>query len=77
MPGRHFKVKARLKLTDIGGMRESRRRRQVILGVIVVLWGGAITVRELLSGNGFFLFGILMVVVGAFAIAKNRSTSES
>jgi hypothetical protein len=76
MPRRQSKLKARPKLTDIGGMRGSRRR-QVILGVIVVLWGGAVTVRELVSGNGFFLFGVLMVVVGAFAIAKNRSTPES
>lgn len=60
------------------------RRRQLVLGVIFVVWGSAIAVRMLINGipdpsagsysaGGFaaFIFSFVMIGVGARALVKN------
>lgn len=65
------------------------RRRQVILGVVFVLWGGAIAVKMLITGipdptassysaGGFaaFVFSFVMIAVGARALVKHLGRKD-
>jgi hypothetical protein len=61
--------------------------RQLILGIIGVLWGGGIVVSGIVSGMsdgaygagqaGAFVFGVVFLVAGARAINKHRRSNAA
>ena len=70
-------------LASVDGLR----MRQLILGIVGVLWGGAILVLGLLSGvsDGAYgggqiaglVFGLLLLVAGGRAVMKYRSAKSA
>ncbi len=66
---------------------DGQTMRQLILGIIGVLWGGAIVISGVVSGMSdgaygagqttAFLFGIVFLLAGGRAILKYRSSKPS